>query len=169
MASKSLEERFWEKVRIGSAYDCWEWMGHVSRDGYGSFRINGKVDKAHRASWVISKGSIDQKLGRHGSYICHSCDNRRCVNPSHLFLGSAHDNNMDMAMKGRHGNQKISRDMIPRIFSLRSSGMMHKDIARIMGVSRSRITVILGAELRSIVSQPPQAAGSSLSKGDKLG
>lgn len=82
---------------------CWLWTSSVHQDGYGIMRDKGKMRLAHRISWELHKGAIP-----HGMCILHKCDVRCCVNPDHLFLGSLKDNAVDMAQKGRVGNQKIS-------------------------------------------------------------
>src|SRR5688572_10264945 len=71
---------------------CWLWIGSTHKNGYGLF----KQTFAHRYSYVLYKGEIENKL-----FVCHSCDTPLCVNPNHLFLGSQTDNLRDMTLKGR--------------------------------------------------------------------
>lgn len=86
-------KRFWSKVHI-TEDGCWEWTGCLFKKGYGCF---GKNSYAHRVAWILIHGSEIPA----GKQICHSCDNRKCVRVSHLFLGSAKDNTQDMIAKGR--------------------------------------------------------------------
>lgn len=90
-------DRLHKKIEGG----CWEWIGPVDQDGYGCFTasFNGvKYARAHRFSWAFHSLAPIPK----GMMVCHSCDNPRCVNPEHLWLGDAADNNGDRARKGRH-------------------------------------------------------------------
>jgi hypothetical protein len=105
---KTVEERFWEKVDRRGEDECWEWLGGWRGNGYGYFSIGGKEMNAHRGSWIIHNGNVPAEL-----CVCHICDNRRCVNPKHLFLGTISDNAVDMVKKHRHVSQ-INPGCYPR-------------------------------------------------------
>ena len=102
-------ERFYKK--INKTDKCWEWTACLNDKGYGQFRLDGRMRAAHRVMWVLVNGPIPNKL-----FVCHHCDNTKCVNPSHLFLGNQLDNMRDMYKKKRNpkrsaednGNHKLS-------------------------------------------------------------
>jgi len=92
--AKSGEQRFWGKVTKGDS--CWEWTASKWDGGYGRFVIEGRSFAAHRVSWILSNGEIED-----GKLICHKCDNRGCVRPDHLFMGTHQENIDDCIQKGR--------------------------------------------------------------------
>lgn len=91
------EVRFSNKYEINEVTDCWEWTASTNNIGYGMFRWEtGIMRTAHRVSYELFKGMIPK-----GKIVCHTCDNPKCVNPDHLWIGTNKDNYEDMKRKGR--------------------------------------------------------------------
>lgn len=146
---KSSEERFWKYVK--KTRKCWLWTGSKSGGGYGQFWTNNIMVKAHRFSWELHNGKIPQDM-----LICHTCDIKNCVNPSHLFLGTGQDNAKDRESKGR-GNQpkgekhyraKLSETEVKKIRMLhKKSKRTQEQLAAQYGVAQSLISRIVNNEL----------------------
>ncbi len=135
LTSKDID-RFWQKVHKSDG--CWEWSAALSMWGYGKFRLQKSHSSAHRVSWVIENGPIPD-----GLLVCHRCDNRKCVRPDHLFLGTVQDNVADMFAKGRN---RYSRDLDERQSRNKALALAYKsgepmqDVADRFGVSISLVS-----------------------------
>jgi hypothetical protein len=92
-------ERFWSKVE--KTETCWIWTGSCPED-YGRFFFEGRIQKAHHVAWKLTVGPIPKGDGYHGICVLHRCDNRKCVRPDHLFLGTHQDNMADREAKQRN-------------------------------------------------------------------
>lgn len=144
-------ERFWMKVNKRSLSECWEWTANVLSSGYGQFFYKGKRSYAHRVSYVICVGEIPK-----GLLVCHKCDNRKCVNPNHLFLGTQKENLADMKSKGRqryvsgwrplagekNPQAKVDHIQVDEIRRLKGT-CSYKEIGSRYGISASSVCLII--------------------------
>lgn len=107
---KTVRERFWEKVEIGSAEACWNWTAATDRFGRGRFKWNGTTGYAPRFAFEQHFHEIPE-----GLFVLHTCDNPGCCNPAHLFLGTLEDNNRDREAKGRGADVRGSKNPAAKI------------------------------------------------------
>jgi hypothetical protein len=132
---------------------CWLWMDALDKDGYGKFQAaGGTTERAHRASWRLHGGQAADGL------LClHRCDNRACVNPEHLFLGTQRDNIQDMISKGRRGNPNAGIDagVAAQIKAALLSGRRGVDVAADFGVSRATVYQIKSGKTWKCVEANP--------------
>ena len=138
---------------------CWEWQGTKDKNGYGKMRIGGRrTGRAHRIAWMLEHGDPGPLL------VCHHCDNPGCVRPSHLFIGTALDNNHDRIAKGRpngspgeaNGTSKLTEPQVREMFDLyRSGGWRQKDLAARYGITQTAVQLILAGKNWSHLDLPP--------------
>lgn len=131
-------QRFWDKV--DKSGDCWEWTSALN-NGYGVFSIKNVRQYAHRYSMILDGCDIPS-----GMHVLHTCDNRKCVNPDHLFLGSNSDNIEDRTIKGR-GGRKLCKEDIPRIRDMLRMGVAQTAIAEWFWVTHRVIGRIKNGEI----------------------
>lgn len=148
-----LEARFWAKVSPEPNTGCWIWAGGLTQQGYGAIGLGAAsagVMLAHRLSWTFAVGPIPR-----GKWVLHRCDNRWCVNPAHLFLGSRQDNIDDCVSKRRnrwplaafgeaHHAATTTVAQAKRVKAHGSrGGKTRKEIAAVVGVSKWVVDQIL--------------------------
>lgn len=133
----------WKRVQVGGSDECWPFMGVPNTYGYGQFRVQGKQQLAHRLVFALSTGTEPG-----AKFVCHSCDNRLCCNPAHLFLGTAKENYEDAKAKRRHthgersGTAKLSAADVREVRRLATTGESYAEIARRFGVTAENISFI---------------------------
>ncbi|MFA5897695.1 MAG: HNH endonuclease signature motif containing protein [Hyphomicrobium sp.] len=138
---KSVVDRFWEKVLKSSG--CWEWQASIDNMGYGRFNEQNNSFTAHRASWEFTNGKIAG-----GLWVLHKCDNRKCVRPDHLFLGTPLENIDDMVRKQRHyrgphpWKSPLNEEQVLAIRKLREKGEQLKTIGNKFGISEAAVSDI---------------------------
>jgi hypothetical protein len=155
---ESQADRFWSHVHKRTDTGCWEWSASVGTSGYGQFAVGRDMRRAHRVAWELERGPITG-----GLCVLHVCDNRLCVNPSHLFLGTRRDNHLDMVSKNRQriavGEQashaKLTEDDVRRIRLLLLDGRSTRSIARDFGVSGSAIWAISAGKSWAHIGHAP--------------
>jgi hypothetical protein len=136
-----IDRRFVKKIRINA--ECWEWTGHIDRYGYGRLGREGRGLIASRYAYEQAFGPIPP-----GMFVCHKCDNRACVRPSHLFVGSCLENHQDAWGKGRGRpasrplvlNPEVVRE-IRRLYAVGETS--HRQLARQFGCGRTTIGAVL--------------------------
>jgi hypothetical protein len=149
--------RLMERTRLDSATGCRIWTGASSPAGYGRVKVGGKLRGAHQVSWEANFGAIPD-----GMFVCHTCDNPPCIEPTHLFLGTRSDNMLDCSAKGRlflhtgmkrraesirRGDQatpsKLTEQSVREIRQLRSGGMTFTELGQRYGVDQSTVRSVV--------------------------
>ncbi len=145
-------ERFREKVKVQPS-GCHEWQGAIGDSGYGQFFYSSGTYKgtrnirAHRVAYIIATGeTLTSK-----DYICHTCDNRRCVNPEHLFKGDARINAHDAIEKGRHPSAKLGKKDVERMYQEYDKGATVKELSKRFGVhDRTVRNIVAGRSYKNL-------------------
>ncbi len=150
---------FFKKILIDDSDVCWEWQGAIMTSGYGNLSVGNPTSKnffrtgAHRYSYELFNGKIPE-----GHYVCHKCDNKKCVNPAHLFTGTATENMQDALKKGRMplGSKKVesklNEDQVREIKVLAKKGIKGATLAKWFKIYPTVIYKILRGEIWKHVS-----------------
>lgn len=161
MSHKNTPEKFWARLDYTAPGGCWEWTGALTSAGYGNLSWHGTHTQAHRLAYALAIGGIDLLTGfkqpgiarTYKSFVLHRCDNRKCCNPAHLFLGSMHDNLQDAYDKARkvqprsaHANAKLSPAAVREVRRLYAQGARQVDLAATVGVSQRAISLVVRNE-----------------------
>lgn len=150
-ANTTVESRFWSKVEKTDS--CWIWRASLNPAGYGNVRIGprpGVLWLAHRLSWIWTHGDIPV-----GLCVLHRCDNRRCVNPDHMFLGTKADNSRDMAVKQR-GTARFSAAEVQQI-RLLARDVPLRELARRFDTSHGvLVSMIAGKTYKHVATDPTE-------------
>lgn len=150
-SKRNFPKRFWSKVKIAGPDECWEWQGMLTKAGYGYINAGRSVTPlAHRHSYMLTHSTTLEPK----QLVCHSCDNPKCVNPKHLWLGDDRANHEDCVAKGRHvlfpvkrgsdvNTSKLSENQAREVLNSTASGA---NLARKFGVSKTAIYKIRSGE-----------------------
>ncbi len=137
-------EAFSIKYAVDAETRCWNWIASCTRHGYGQFNGRALLGRktqipAHRAAWMLHKGFVSSDV-----LVCHRCDNRKCVNPDHLFLGTHKDNIADRDRKGR---RNVGAAAVLTEFDVRQLRKQHAA----GGVSYNKLAARYGVTHRTVI------------------
>jgi hypothetical protein len=141
-----------DRYTVNPSTGCYEWNGACNGKGYGRVCIDGRLFYAHRVSYAVAFGAIPS-----GMLVCHKCDNTRCVNPKHLFLGTPADNSADMVRKGRarpgvtrgerHWKSRLTAGQVAEIRAeYAGGGVRQVDLASRYGIAQAYVSEIIRGE-----------------------
>lgn len=140
LSSRSIinsEADFWRLIDKDGINGCWNWLGRVNNKGYGQYGLNGKSHFSHRLSYNLINGEVPKNM-----YLCHKCDNPKCCNPEHLFVGTPQDNMIDKIIKRRQPNLVLNPEKVMEIRSLKGEYKL-KEISKKVGVSLSLVKDVI--------------------------
>lgn len=138
-------ERFWQRVSKAGENDCWEWNRGKTGNVYGQLRIaNNQAFGTHVFSYILHKGPVPA-----GLWVLHTCDNRRCVNPNHLYAGTPLQNMRDCSNRGRLKVPELRGERCPAaklteddVRAIRKASGTNKELGEKYNVHSSLISCI---------------------------
>ena len=149
-----LDQRFWSKVAIANPTECWEWQASTAWNGYGRFNLSGyDNERAHRVALALS---LNREISS-SEWVLHRCDNPRCCNPAHLYLGDRHQNAKDAVSRdrvsrhatgntwtvgSRNGCAKLDEDKVAAIKLALRQGESQSSVAARFAVAQSNVSLI---------------------------
>lgn len=148
--SEEGQKQFFSRIKKGAPEECWEWQGGFHESGYGLFSFSVRPSKpvyirAHRIAYYLTHGNLPKD-----EVLCHTCDNRKCVNPAHLFAGTRADNAHDMVSKNRQaiGEKVYMAKLTPQEvrwarFLYFVEGIGYKKLAPMFGVAESTMYFVV--------------------------
>lgn len=153
---RTLEDRFWSKV--GKSVEpnaCWPWVAGIFPSGYGAFTMpDGSCRRAHRVAWTLDKGDPGEL------FVLHKCDNRKCCNPGHLYVGTHDDNMKDKTERSSyrgeiHHKSKMTEDSVRELRTRYSNGgITLKELGAEYGINKASVRSIVNLEHWRHVQDP---------------
>lgn len=137
------------KVYKNEHSGCWEWQGSKNNEGYGQVSYQGKIHLVHRLTYELIIGRIESDM-----YVCHKCDNPKCCNPAHLFIGTPRDNQIDCRLKNRNPTSKINYNNALKIKRLFNDGYSRKEISQQYSISYQQVCRIINGKYWNYVNPP---------------
>ena len=135
-------QRFYRQIEIDATTDCWNWIGPVYNSGYGKFSFATTDISAHRFSYELHVGDLER-----GKVVRHTCDNKLCVNPEHLVMGTHRENTQDMFERRRAPNAQLDPDKVRIIRSMRRESQdTLQAIADKFGVTLRTIEAVMSGQ-----------------------
>jgi hypothetical protein len=150
--SEDAQEKFWSYAKILGTDCCWEWQGALDSYGYGTFNFQYEPKRrkgilSHRISYFLTHGNLPDHL-----LVCHHCDNTKCVNPQHLFLGTHNDNRHDSIKKNRHCRgegqhaHKLTEKQVIQVRQFYQEGMTYAAIGEKFGMTKTGIWAVVSGK-----------------------
>lgn len=153
MPNPITEQEFWRRARR-DANGCLVWIRRLDQNGYAPIFRRGRWTKAHRLAWEFSNGKVPS-----GMNVCHRCDNRACIEPTHLFVGTQSDNMRDCENKGRanhpvgerNNKAKLTSEEVLELRRRRAAGESMYRLGKVFGIARQSVrSIILGRHWRHV-------------------